>query len=353
MNETVKPQTLKISITSKQSLNGTLSLAKTYKGDKGDKGDQGPSAYEIAVANGYSGTETEWLAYLRLGPKGDKGDKGDTGPQGPKGDTGDTGPQGPKGDTGATGPQGPKGDTGDTGPQGPKGDTGATGATGAAGKSAYEIAVANGYSGTETEWLAYLRLGPKGDKGDKGDTGPQGPKGDTGDTGPQGPQGPKGDKGDKGDSVDLSGYQTKITFDTVPTAGSSNPVTSDGIKKAIDAKTVDLSGYATTDSVSDAVNNISWDKGKLSVTTKGGTTTAVGIQYAGSCYEASRATSDGNGKNISDTYAPLASPALTGTPTAPTATVGTNTTQIATTAFVTTAISNAISSITDGDSKSY
>ena len=34
------------------------------------------------------------------------------------------------------------------------------------------------------------------------------------------------------------------------------------------------------------------------------------------------------------TYAPLASPALTGTPTAPTATVGTNTTQIATTAFV-------------------
>ena len=38
--------------------------------------------------------------------------------------------------------------------------------------------------------------------------------------------------------------------------------------------------------------------------------------------------------------APLASPALTGTPTAPTATAGTNTTQIATTAFVGTAISN-------------
>ena len=36
--------------------------------------------------------------------------------------------------------------------------------------------------------------------------------------------------------------------------------------------------------------------------------------------------------------APLASPALTGTPTAPTATAGTNTTQIATTAFVKTAI---------------
>ena len=40
-----------------------------------------------------------------------------------------------------------------------------------------------------------------------------------------------------------------------------------------------------------------------------------------------------------DDYAPLASPALTGTPTAPTANAGTNTTQIATTAFVTNAIS--------------
>lgn len=42
-----------------------------------------------------------------------------------------------------------------------------------------------------------------------------------------------------------------------------------------------------------------------------------------------------------DLKAPLASPALTGTPTAPTATAGTNTTQVATTAFVTTAISSA------------
>lgn len=40
--------------------------------------------------------------------------------------------------------------------------------------------------------------------------------------------------------------------------------------------------------------------------------------------------------------APLASPALTGTPTAPTAAAGTNTTQIATTAFVSTAITNAV-----------
>ena len=44
------------------------------------------------------------------------------------------------------------------------------------------------------------------------------------------------------------------------------------------------------------------------------------------------------------TRAPLASPALTGTPTAPTASAGTDTTQIATTAFVNTATNNAVSS---------
>ena len=46
---------------------------------------------------------------------------------------------------------------------------------------------------------------------------------------------------------------------------------------------------------------------------------------------------DANFTNLNDeaaTKAPLASPALTGTPTAPTASLGTNTTQVATTAFV-------------------
>ena len=41
---------------------------------------------------------------------------------------------------------------------------------------------------------------------------------------------------------------------------------------------------------------------------------------------------------VAASYAPLASPALTGTPTAPTATAGTNTTQVATTAFVQTTV---------------
>ena len=36
----------------------------------------GYSAYEVAVVNGFSGTEEEWLESL----KGEKGDKGDRGP---------------------------------------------------------------------------------------------------------------------------------------------------------------------------------------------------------------------------------------------------------------------------------
>lgn len=42
------------------------------------------SAYALAVRNGYTGTETEWLATL----KGEKGDAGKDGEKGEKGDTG-------------------------------------------------------------------------------------------------------------------------------------------------------------------------------------------------------------------------------------------------------------------------
>lgn len=57
-----------------------------------------------------------------------------------------------------------------------------------AGKSAYEIAIENGFVGTEAQWIASLKgvKGDKGDTGSKGDTGIQGPKGDTGLQGPAG-----------------------------------------------------------------------------------------------------------------------------------------------------------------------
>jgi len=50
----------------------------------------------------------------------------------------------------------------------------------------------------------------------------------------------------------------------------------------------------------------------------------------------------------STTYAPLASPTLTGDPKAPTATEGDNDTSIATTAFVTVAVASAVSALVDG-----
>ena len=70
---------------------------------------------------------------------------------------------------------------------------------GADGASAYEIAVENGYTGTEAEWLSSLK-GEKGDAGEQGIQGIQGEKGNTGEQGLQGIQGEKGEKGEKGDT---------------------------------------------------------------------------------------------------------------------------------------------------------
>lgn len=140
----------------------TVGVLKGDKGDRGEKGDAGP-----------------------MGPKGDPGRDGKDGVDGAVGPQGPAGPQGPKGDkgdTGATGPKGEKGPQGEVGPRGPQGETGASGAQGpqgiqgvpgAPGKSAYDIAVKNGFNGSEADWLASLKgeAGPKGDKGDKGDGG--------------------------------------------------------------------------------------------------------------------------------------------------------------------------------------
>lgn len=53
----------------------------TTPGPEGPKGDPGKSAYQIAVDNGFKGTEKEWLASLK-GPKGDTGQPGQKGADG-------------------------------------------------------------------------------------------------------------------------------------------------------------------------------------------------------------------------------------------------------------------------------
>ena len=209
----------------------------------GPAGKDGKSAYQIAVENGFEGSEQEWLESLKgkdgaqgeIGPQGPVGLQGPEGPIGPKGETGVAGP---KGDQGEVGPQGPKGDKGETGPQGPAGPQGEAGKDGTSVtiKGSVENAEALNQiegevagDGYITEDDGHLHVfngstfvdvgtvrgpqgpvgpqGPQGVKGETGDVGPQGPvgrqgavgpQGEAGPQGPQGLQGPKGDKGEQG-----------------------------------------------------------------------------------------------------------------------------------------------------------
>ena len=190
------------------------------KGDKGDQGPQGVQGPQGIQGNtgatgpqGQKGDKGDTGATGSQGPKGDKGETGPQGPIGPKGDKGDQGPQGV---------QGPKGDKGDTGSRGfsiipiksilggnlsdidysslffdsnivpnvgdyllekngdlvevtevnddnntfsfgniigsLKGQIGKTGEDGKDGLSAYQVAINNGFKGTEKEWLDSLKI---------------------------------------------------------------------------------------------------------------------------------------------------------------------------------------------------
>src|SRR5690606_35956089 len=55
----------------------------------GGSGQDGKSAYEVAVENGYAGSETDWLASLK-GADGQDGTNGADGQDGAKGDDGDS-----------------------------------------------------------------------------------------------------------------------------------------------------------------------------------------------------------------------------------------------------------------------
>lgn len=156
------------------------------QGPKGDTGEQGPQGIQGEPGiQGIQGIQGE------PGPQGPQGDPGPQGIQGVQGETGPAGPIGPQGPQGDPGPTGATGATGATGPKGDKGDQGYTGL------SAYQVAQLEGFSGTETEWLASL-VGPQGAQGEQGiqgETGPQGPQGIQGEQGAQGPQGIQGEAG--------------------------------------------------------------------------------------------------------------------------------------------------------------
>ena len=80
-------------------------IASLHDGKDGKDGENGKSAYEIAVQNGYGGTETDWLESL----KGQKGDIGEPGAAGAKGDPGEPGKDGTNGTDGKNGVDGSDG----------------------------------------------------------------------------------------------------------------------------------------------------------------------------------------------------------------------------------------------------
>ena len=117
-------------------------------------GDKGADAYSIAVKNGFTGTEEEWLASI-------KGDKGDTATIKVGKVTTGTAPRvvnvGTENDAILDFTL-PVSSTG--------GGTG-TGTPGKDGRSAYEVALDNGFVGSESAWLESLK-GKDGEKGADG-----------------------------------------------------------------------------------------------------------------------------------------------------------------------------------------
>jgi hypothetical protein len=210
----------------------------------GQKGDPGDSAYQVALNNGFVGTEQQWLDSL-IGAGGAKGDPGDQGIPGDQGLQGDVGAAGESSRFLGTwnsvtdfltvyqgGPtnlepadwwafvkdnanpnkiyvvrENPASETGwviDDNehfvlPQGPQGDPGPAGADGSDGAK-----------------------GDQGDPGPAGADGSDGAKGDQGDPGPQGIQGEKGDKGDTGDSGATVGVYGSFYDNNTQTVSQAN-----------------------------------------------------------------------------------------------------------------------------------
>ena len=179
-----------------EDLSGSMNTATNAAGVISSSFYRGKSAYEIAVENGFEGTEAQWLeqligngiasaelnndytltltftdgtSYTTPPIRGERGERGERGLQGIQGI------QGLKGDTGngiqsaqlnqdytltitftngtsytTASIRGEKGEKGDQGNQGAKGDTGPRG------YSAYEVSVQHGFVGTEEEWLETL-----------------------------------------------------------------------------------------------------------------------------------------------------------------------------------------------------
>ena len=191
-----------------------------------EKGKDGKSAYEIAVENGFVGTEIEWLESL-------------------KGADGKDGINGKDGVDGAPGQDGIDGQPGKDGIDGQNGADGQDGVNGIDGKSTYEIAVANGFIGTESEWLESLQ-------GKDGRDGVDGKDGADGLPGKDGIDGEPGVNGTDGKSAYIIAVEHGFTGTETEWLASL---------KGADGKNapeVDLSNYATKDELQKLEENAAY-----------------------------------------------------------------------------------------------
>lgn len=185
------------------------------------------SPYDIAVKNGYEGTEQEWLETLKAVTPTIKvgtvkeGDAPQVVNAGTKTDLvldftlPTKGVKGEKGDDGKSAYQIAQ----DYGFKGTEADW-VYSMVGHDGQSAYQLAVADGFKGSVKEWLASL----VGKQGEQGAPGPQGEKGEVGPAGQNGKDGAKGDKGDEGAAA-------TVTIGSV-TTGDKASVTNSGTSSA-------------------------------------------------------------------------------------------------------------------------
>lgn len=171
----------------------------------------------VLVVESTPGPQGEVGPCGEVGPTGAQGDPGPVGPQGLMGGTGKMGPrglEGIQGKQGRDGPQGRQGEPGRTGERGPVGPVGKAGEAGARGlpgmdgrdgvgvpgpdgRTAFEVAKANGFKGGLSAWLTSLRgeVGPRGKQGERGERGLRGDQGLKGDVGERGMRGPAGGEG--------------------------------------------------------------------------------------------------------------------------------------------------------------
>lgn len=196
--------------------------------ESGAEGKDGKSAYQIALDNGFEGTEEEWLESLK-GEQGIQGETGSTGADGfspiakvEKTDKGATITITDKnGTTNTTVLNGNDGKDGVDGKDGLDGTNGKDGLDGQDGVSATHswngtVLTVTSASGTSSADL-------KGDKGDKGEQGVQGVQGDKGADGKDGVNGANGKDGS--DGADGVGIKSVVQTTTSSADGGSNIIT--------------------------------------------------------------------------------------------------------------------------------